>query len=145
MQFFHDQGFVIVSTLDSSGDIHNSCKGVVDIKRSGKIYLLDLYLRKTFKNLKRNPRLSITAVDEHRFRGFCLKGKAKLIERDKVNAGTLKAWEDKIASRITQRIIKNIHGEKGHARQPEVLLPKPAYLIEMQVNDIIDLTPQHIK
>ena len=36
-------------------------------------------------------------------------------------------------------------GEKGHPEHPEALLPKPEYLIAMQVEDIIDLRPHHLR
>ena len=144
-QFFQDQGFVVVSSLDKDGSIHSSCKGIVNIDKDGTIYLLDLYMGRTLQNLKRNPNISITSVDEHRFRGYCIKGKAKKIQIDNFDSDILKAWEDRITSRITQRVIKNIHGDKGHSSQPEALLPKPEYLIVMQVEDVIDLTPGHLK
>lgn len=145
IQFFQNQGFTIVSTLDRKGSLHNSCKGIVEINKSGEVYLLDLYKGETYENLKRNANISITAVDEHRFKGYCLKGKAKIIPRGKFSSRILKAWEDRITGRITQRLIKNLHEEKGHPRHPEILLPKPEYMIVMEVKEIIDLTPQHLK
>jgi len=145
IQFFQQQGFVIVSSVDKSGSVHNSCKGIVSISKSGKVYLLDLFRGKTLENLRRNSHLSITAVDEHSFKGYCLKGRAKKIQLDSFKTDILEAWEDRITSRITQRVIKNIHGEKGHLRQPEALLPKPEYLIVMEIDSIVDLTPGQLK
>jgi uncharacterized pyridoxamine 5'-phosphate oxidase family protein len=145
VQFLRNQGYVIVSTIDNKGFPHNACKGIVKINRNGKIYLLDLYKAKTYENLKQNPHISITAVDEHKFMGYCLKGRAKIIAEEKIKPELFRAWEDRIASRLTQRLLKNIREEKGHSRHPEVLLPKPEYLIVMEVAKIIDLTPQHLK
>lgn len=125
--------------------MHNACKGIVNIYKDGKVYLLDLYSGRTYENLRRNSNISITAVDEHRFKGYCLKGKAKIIQSDKIKSQIIKAWEEKIASRLTQRLLKNIHEGKGHPRHPEVLLPKPEYMIIMEVKEIIDLAPQHLK
>ncbi|MFQ5888031.1 MAG: pyridoxamine 5'-phosphate oxidase family protein [Candidatus Hydrothermarchaeales archaeon] len=143
--FFQNQAFVIVSTVDKNGSLHNSCKGIVKINSSGSIYLLDLYKGRAFENLERNPHISITAVDEHSFIGFCLKGKAKIIAGKELKSQIIKAWEDRITSRITRRVIKNIQGEKGHSRHPEALLPKPEYLIVMDVEETVSLIPQHIK
>ncbi len=145
IQFFQNQNFTIISTLDKRGSLHNACKGIIEIGKDGKIYLLDLYKGKTYENIKRYANISITAVDEHRFKGYCLKGKARIIQGDKINSPIIKAWEEKIASRLTQRLLKNIHEEKGHPRHPEALMPKPEYMIVMEVNEIIDLTPQHLK
>ena len=144
INFLETQGFVIVSTLDKDGFVHNSCKGIVQIIPNGKLYLLDLYQGRTYENLKRNPRISITAVDEHKFKGYSIKGKAKIIAQEKLTPGMIKAWEDKITSRLTTRLLKNIREEKGHPHHPEALLPKPEYMIMMEAEEIVDLTPRHI-
>ena len=145
IQFFQNQGFVVVSTIDRKGIPHSSCKGIVNINSRGLIYLLDLYRAKTYENLRRNPRISITAVDEHKFTGYCLKGRARIIAGNKFNPRIIRAWESRITSRITRRIIKNVQGEKGHPRHPETLLPKPAYLVVMEIEEVVDLTPHQLK
>ena len=145
VEFFHNQRFTIISSIDKEGYPHNACKGIVEIDKDGKVYLLDLYLAKTYENLKNNNRVSITAVDEHKFIGYCLKGKAKIIPRDKVDERVLKLWENKINSRISHRLLKNLQGEKGHSAHPEALLPRPAYLIVVDVEEVIDLIPGHIR
>lgn len=144
IQFFQSQGFVIVSTISPDGSIHNSCKGIVEIKPGGLVYLLDLYKGKTYENLRHNPNINITAVDEHKFIGYCLKGKAKIITEDNLSPQLLKVWDKRITSRLTIRILKNILGEKSHSAHPEALLPKPKYLIVLEAKEIVDLRPQHI-
>ncbi len=139
VEFFHNQRYTVISTIDKKGYPHNSCKGIVRIDESGKVYLLDLYMAKTYENLKTNPHISLTAVDEHKFIGYCLKGKAKIVQKNKISKSILKLWEDKITSRISHRLLRNIKGEKGHAAHPEALLPAPTYLIVMDVEEIVDL------
>ncbi|MBU3912418.1 MAG: pyridoxamine 5'-phosphate oxidase family protein [Candidatus Omnitrophica bacterium] len=145
VRFFHKQHYTVITTIDENGFPHNSCKGIVEIDKTGMIYLLDLYKEKTHANLHKNPNISITAVDEHKFIGYSLKGKARLVKRDKIESRTVKLWEDKITKRLSHRLIKNIKGEKGHPKHPEALLPKPEYLIEVDVEEIVDLTPHHIR
>jgi len=144
VQFFRMEGFAIVSTIDRYGRPHSSCKGIVKITTTGRVYLFDLYRANTFNNLKRNPRISLTLVDEHKFRGFCLKGKAKIVTGTKLNPALIRAWEDKITSRITSRLLKNIQGQKGHHKHAEALLPKPKYMIVVEVEEVVDLKPSHI-
>mgnify|MGYP001279768057 CR=1 FL=1 len=143
--FFQKQGFVIVITCDPAGSLHCSCKGIVKITQEGKIYLLDVYKEHTFKNLQNNDNISITAVDEHRFKGYCLKGRAKVVAVQDLDKEINAAWEERISGRITQRVLKNLRQEKGHPRHPEAALPKPKYLIAMDVEHIVDLTPHHLK
>jgi predicted pyridoxine 5'-phosphate oxidase superfamily flavin-nucleotide-binding protein len=143
--FFQDQTFVIVTTLDPDGSPHNSCKDIIRISRGGRIYLLDLYLRATFNNLKNNPRMCIAQVNEDTFTGYCLKGTGRSIKIKKLTPLIMNVWQRKITSRITNRIIRNLKKEKGQGSHPESLLPRPEYIIVMDVKEIIDLTPQHIK
>lgn len=145
IHFFHNQGCVVVSSIDKNGFVHNSCKGIVEMKPEGRIYLMDLYRKKTYDNLRHNPHISITAFDEHKFIGYCLKGKIVSFSENELPADILRAWEERITSRLTQRLLKNMHEEKGHPRHPEILLPKPEYMIVMEVNEVVDLTPQHLK
>ena len=143
--FFKKQGFVIVSTLEKDSTIHNACKSILRINPEGWIYLLDVYLGRTYRNLKENPVISITAADEHNFTGYSLKGKAEIIPRENLEPDILKSWDDMIVSRATQRLLKNVREKKGHQSHPEALLPKPKYMIRMEVQEVIDLTPKHLK
>lgn len=143
IKFLYNHNFVIVSTLDKEGAPHSSCKGVIKINKNGQVFLFDLYKGRTFDNLKNNPAISITAVDEHKFQGYCLKGRA--LKVNNIGPELKKAWDKRIASRITQRLLRNISGQKGHKAHPESLMPKPEYMIVMKVKEIIDLTPQHLQ
>lgn len=145
IDFFKNQAFVIVVTSDPGGSLHCSCKGIVKIIPEGKIYLLDVYKEHTFENLKNNSNISITAVDEHKFRGYCLKGSAKIVAAEDLDKEVNAAWEERLSGRITQRVIKNLREEKGHPRHPEASFPKPQYLIVMDVHRVVDLTPHHLK
>ncbi len=145
VRFFQKQHFTIVSTVGENKMPHSSCKGIIKIDKSGKIYLLDLYKQKTYANLKQNPLISITSVDEHKFEGWCLKGKAKMVAPKKLKTDIIKAWEKRLATRMTHRLLKNLTEKKGHGRHPEVQLPKPEYMIVMGVDEIVDLMPPHIK
>lgn len=144
VSFFKGQGFVILSTIDQNGAPHNSCKDIVKIEEDG-FYLMDAYRATTFKNLQSNQNASITSVDEHKFKGYSLKGKARIVESEKLSPQLLKAWDDKITSRATQRVLKNIKGEKGHSQHPETQLPRPQYMIYLQVEEIVDLTPHKMR
>ena len=139
------QNFVIVSSIDQNGAIHNSCKGIVRAEPQGLVYLSDLYLRRTFENLRRDPRISITFADEHKFYGFCLKGTARIIKKEDAEPAIIAEWERKLNARITQRLVRNLQGEKGIRAHPEARFPAPQYIIAVDVTEIVDLIPEHIK
>ncbi|MCF7908466.1 MAG: pyridoxamine 5'-phosphate oxidase family protein [Candidatus Omnitrophica bacterium] len=144
INFFHNQDFVIVSTLDQNNKIHSSAKGIVGVDHS-RVYLIDLYEAKTFSNLEKNPTITITAIDEHQFIGFALKGLAYMVERKNVKEAVIKKWEKRLIDRMSKRVVKNIQKDKGSSLHPESRFPKFKYLIEMKVGEVIDLTPSHLK
>ncbi|MBN2190423.1 MAG: pyridoxamine 5'-phosphate oxidase family protein [Candidatus Aureabacteria bacterium] len=140
ISFLGKQGFTVVSTMGPDGYPHSACKGIVRIEEE-KIYLIDLYTGRTRANLKNNPRMSITAVDEHSFRGFCIKGAAREIGENEIPQNMIDDWKKKLHSRITTRIVNSVRGQKGHPGHPEALMPGPKYIIEVNVEKIIDLAP----
>jgi len=139
------QTYVIVSSMDERGSIHNSCKGIVRAEPQGLVYLSDLYLRRTFENLRRDPRISITFADEHKFYGFCLKGTARLIRKEDADAQIIAEWERKLNARISQRVVRDLQGEDSGKKHPEAHFPAPQYIICVEVEEIVDLIPEHIK
>ncbi|HIE35871.1 MAG TPA: pyridoxamine 5'-phosphate oxidase family protein [Candidatus Omnitrophica bacterium] len=143
VSFLQKQGFVVVSTLDKKGNIHNSAKGIVETK-DDKIYLIDLYKKRTFLNLKNNPKISITAIDERKFLGFTLKRKAKVL-KGRIKEEILEKWEKKVIKRILKRVMRSIKEERKSSSQPEASFTSPKYLIEMEVEEVIDLVPAHLK
>jgi len=145
IHFLKKQGYVIVSTIDDDGTIHNACKGILKIIPEGQIYILDLYMGRTYRNLKKNPVISLTSADEHSFSGYSLKGRAEIVPKENLEPALLRAWDEAIVSRVTSRLLKNIRGEKGHHLHPEALLPNPKYMIRIDVEEVIDLTPKHLK
>ncbi|MBU1086142.1 MAG: pyridoxamine 5'-phosphate oxidase family protein [Candidatus Omnitrophica bacterium] len=134
------QGFVIVSSLDSKGKIHCSAKGIVGIEPE-KVFLIDLYKARTYNNLLNNPIVTICFVDEHRFTGYALQGKAKIVEKEKIKENIIAEWEDKVLQRISQRVVKNLHQGRAGEHHPEASFPHPKYLIEIDIEKIIDLAP----
>jgi hypothetical protein len=134
---------VIVSTLDSSGGINCSAKGIAGIEKNGRVFIIDLFRAKTFRNLKKDPAISITAVDEHQFAGYTHKGSARIVEMDDTHAHIVSGWQKKMAQRIARRMIRNIRDDKKSERHPESHLPRPQYLIEMHVEKVVDLAPAH--
>lgn len=145
INFFEKQTFVIVSTIDSKKRIHCAAKGIVGVNKEGKIYLIDLYKTATFRNLQNNPTVSITAVDEHLFIGYTLKGRARMVARSKIETPLMRKWEEKVIQRISRRVIKNVKDSRDSRHHPEAKFPHPQYLIEVSVEEVVDLTPPHLK
>jgi len=140
INFMKKQGFVVVSSFDSQGKIHCSAKGIVGID-SEKVFLIDLYKARTYKNLNKNHNVTISFIDEHKFAGYALQGKAKIVEKEKIKKNLIAEWEEKVLQRISQRVVENLHEGKTGEHHPEASFPHPKYLIELDIEKIIDLAP----
>lgn len=145
INFLEKQEFVIVSSFDIDGGIHCSAKGIAGVDGGGKVFLIDIYKGKTSENLRKNQAVSITAIDAHLFMGFTLQGVARILERDQIEGRFIKRWEEKVVKRISQRVIKHIKDERKMLHHPEAKFPQPQHLIEIDVENIVDLTPHHLK
>ena len=143
--FLESQPFVVVSTLDEKNRIHCSAKGIANIEEKGEIYIIDLYKASTFNNIKKNPTISITAIDEKSFTGYTIKGKAHIVDKEVIRGDIVKKWEEKVVNRISKRVIGNVKVDKKSTHHPEAKFPQPEYMIVMQTEDIVDLTPSHLK
>jgi len=145
VDFLRSQSFVVISSIDENGFPHNSAKAIVKIDSSGEIYLIDVYQGLTCKNIKLDSKVSISAIDEHNFVGYCLKGRAKILPNDKINQEVIKTWEDNLTSRLTKRLIKNLANDKSQRYHPEASLPQPKHIIAVEIEQIVDLSPFHLR
>lgn len=144
--FVKKHHIAVLSTLDDKGRIHCSVKGIVGIEKEGRIYAIDVYKQKTYKNLIKRPTVSITLVDERNFIGYTFQGKGKIVPHSKIEGHIIEEWEKRIIKRITQRVIDSVRSEKGSKAHYEAELPKkPQYLIEVDIDNIIDLSPPHMR
>jgi general stress protein 26 len=142
-QLLDKQHFIIVSSLDERSAIHTSAKGILEVDPKGKIFVLDLYKGQTYENIGRNPHVTLTSVDEPGFRGFSIKGRAKIIKEDALPKNKLAIWHEKLAKRIARRVIRHVKEElPGREGIPEAGFPFPKYIIEVTVDAIVDLAPQ---
>jgi len=141
-QILEKQHFLIVSSVDKDGSIDTSAKGILEANPKGRILLLDLYKGRTYNNVKRNPNVTLTMVDENRFRGFSVKGKARIVKEGTLPKNKLELWHDKVSKRIARRLIKQVKDDlPGGEKIPEASFPMPKYIIEVKVDSIIDLAP----
>ena len=142
VDFFEKQDTVIVSTIDPLGRIHCSIKGIIGIRHSAKLLLIDLYCYHTFANLKKNPKISITAVDERLFKGYTLQGHAEIIPRDKMHEKTFQEWETRVVRRISKRVIESVKlGLKSKSHHEAQLPVHPKYLISVTIKNVVGLIP----
>ena len=68
-----------VATASSDGVPNTTPKGSVHVIDDEHLVFADLFSRKTRENLKANPKVAVTVVDEKSYKGYQLKGSAELL------------------------------------------------------------------
>ena len=107
--------------------------------------MIDVFHGLTAENIRHNPQVSISAVDEHKFMGYCLKGRARVMPDNEISQEFIKFWEDNITARLAKRLLHNLAKGKSHAHHPEASLPRPKHLISIEVEEIVNLTPHYLR
>lgn len=69
-----------VATAASDGMPNATPKGSVQVIDDEHVVFADLFSRKTRENLRANPKVAITVADEATYKGYQIKGSAKLLE-----------------------------------------------------------------
>ncbi|MCP4051263.1 MAG: pyridoxamine 5'-phosphate oxidase family protein [bacterium] len=134
----------LVATADPDSQPNISIKGIVDYDvQEGIIYFLDLFSKNTRKNLKINPRVSLSVIDYDMFAGYQFIGTAEMLESGDLYDKYAASWEKEESNRFKdvldwgfKRILSN------HPATPH--LPKPKYLVKVTINKIINLAPFNI-
>lgn len=72
-----------MATVDEKGMPNLVPKGDIAILDDNIVSFADLYSHQTKRNLMKNPNIAITVVNPAAYRGYQLKGKAKIVERGK--------------------------------------------------------------
>ncbi len=141
--FLKSKDVVLVSTLDEKGRIHCAVKGIVEVLKSGKIFIIDLFSGQTLKNIRKNPNVSIAATDEVRFKGYTLQGKAIIVPKWQIHQDFINKWETHVIQKVSDRISRSVHSGKKGMQHYELSLPdNPKHIIDIQVENIIDLSPR---
>lgn len=106
-----------VATVDEKGAPNVVPKGDMAILDDNTVVFADLYSHQTRRNLTKNPHIAITVVNPAAYKGYQLKGKAKIIEHGKEY----------------DLLAKQASGD-GQLNNPEA-----KYAVKVKVNKIIDV------
>lgn len=111
-----------VASCDENGHPNSASKMLVDIARPNKVFYLDHKFTTTYNNLKNNPHLSISFMDDVNFTGYRLSGKGKILHSGKEFKAASKQWEKRLIRYEADRMLRRITGHHS-AREAENALP----------------------
>lgn len=139
------QNVVVVGSVNPDGSPNLSLKGLLRVDpKEGIIYFCDLYRKKSSRNLKRNPAVSILVFSIEEFSGYQFTGTAELIESGPLFEEMSDEWSRKKSRLLGRRISKNVRKGFSHGRS-ELHLPPPRSVVRVRVERIYDLSPAHLR
>ncbi|MDP8266118.1 MAG: pyridoxamine 5'-phosphate oxidase family protein [Candidatus Aceula meridiana] len=105
--------FIDVATANSDGYPNSAPKLILKIPDEF-IYLVDCTIGKTWENLKRDSRVSLSFVDQESLKGYQVKGVAKIIEGDGICQQLVDDLQEKEMALTVTRLISGIRDKKRH-------------------------------
>ncbi len=129
--------FISVATCDFKGRPNAAPKFVLKVE-SGRVYLVDYTIGTSLKNLKANPRISMSLVDTRTLKGFQFNGSVKIITRGKLYDKMRNEMTDKEVRLTTQRIIDEVRGQPTHETF-EILISEKFIIFEVTIDEVVEM------
>jgi len=103
------------------------------------IYIIDYVLGKTYLNLKENPRVSVSFIDEKTLTGYQLNGTVDILEEGEEFEKFSDEFQSIKTSFTVERILLNIRsGEK--ASPLEFGLPEKFLILKIKIIEIVEIS-----
>ena len=107
-----------VATVNSAGMPNVTPKGTIQVVDDSTIIFADLFSLKTRENLRENPKVAVTVIDQEKGEGYQFKGTAELVD-----AGTLFEMVKEQLSKVPKQ------------------LPEPKYVAKITIEEIFNQSP----
>ncbi|MDD5436096.1 MAG: pyridoxamine 5'-phosphate oxidase family protein [Candidatus Omnitrophica bacterium] len=129
--------FISVATCDFEGRPNAAPKFILKVEGS-RIYLVDYIIGATWKNLKANPRISMSLIDTRTLKGYQLNGAAKIMSRGKLYDKMREEMTDKEVRLTSQHIIDEVRGQPTQETF-EILFSEKFIIFEVRIDEIVEM------
>ncbi|MDD5428229.1 MAG: pyridoxamine 5'-phosphate oxidase family protein [Candidatus Omnitrophica bacterium] len=129
--------FISVATCDFKGRPNAAPKFVLKVE-GNTIYLVDYTIGMTWKNLKANPRISMSLTDTRTLKGYQLNGSVKIMSRGKVFDKLRQEMTAKEIRLTTQHIIDEVRGQPAHETF-EILISEKFVIFAVKIEEVIEI------
>lgn len=129
--------FISVATSDLSGKPNAAPKFLLKLENNF-IFLIDYTQGKTWENLKKNPRVSLSFMDTEDLTGYQINGAVKIIDKGSAFDKIFDELLQKEIDLSCRRIIEGVVHEKGH-KSFEVAMPDRVVIFKIEIEDIAEI------
>ena len=130
--------FVSVSTSDLKGNPNSAFKLLVKCE-GNYLYIFDYPAWRTWKNLKENPKISISFMDDVELKNYKINGTVEIIEKGPFHDKMRDDIEQKRTDITVKHIVESVQKEKDY-RIFESEMTKKFVLYQIKVTKLHEMT-----
>ena len=131
--------FISVASCDLEARPNAAPKFLLKVE-TNYIYLVDYILGMTFRNIKVNPRVSLSLFDNNSLMGYQINGSVEILDSGEDYAAALKELKRKEIDLSTTRIIDGVIRGKVH-KAYEVSASEQFVVLKIKVEEIVEIQP----
>lgn len=139
LDFLRSQVFLFIGTSDKRGRPHTSAKPLLKIE-DNYIYLVDFVIGRTYKNIKRNPKISLSAIDEDKVIGYQLYGIAQVIDKGDEFHRLSREMSSKQVKLATERVIQGVR-KSTRSLVDELISLETVSILKIKIKEVSRITP----
>ena len=139
IDFLGHQMFLFIGTSDKRGRPHTSAKPLLKIE-DNYIYLVDFVVGRTYKNIKRNPKISLSAINENKVIGYQLYGKAEVVEKGNEFRGLAQEMSRKQIKLATERVVQGVRKSRSNLVD-ELISLKTVSILKIKIKEVSQIKP----
>ena len=104
------------------------------------VWLIDYTIGNTWENLKVNPVVSLSFMDQDTLNGYQVNGSVEIVEKGAEYNTILKELEQREIDLSTRRIIEGVVRGKSH-KTFEVSIPKKFVIFKIKITEVVEIHP----
>ena len=133
--FLKNEKFLNIATTDLSNRPNVAPKFLLKVDNE-LVYLVDYVKNMTLKNIRINPRVSLSFINTDSLKGYQINGLAEIIEKGPKYIKLLKEYEKKQVDFSTERLIDSLHNKKAQMSF-EAEFPSDVIILQITVNEAV--------
>ena len=137
-EILKDREFVSVGTCDFEGAPNVAPKFLLKVDNEC-IYLIDYSVGRTFRNIKINPKVSLSIMDLETIVGYQLNGSVGIIDEGPLYHKIIEELSQKEVELSAKRVIEALGKGKRH-KNFEVSLSQTVIILKVHIDEIVELS-----
>ncbi len=134
---------VSVASCDLNGKPNSAAKLLVEVAEPNRVFFLDYNHTQTYSNIKKNPQLSISFMDDAAFTGYRMTGFGEIIDSGKEYDAARKSWEKRLIGYEADRMVQRITGRYS-TKESENTLPKDFVIVKFTAKEAAVIKPDRV-